>query len=272
LEKYHALLIVDADSIADRNALRELDREVERGKKVIQCLNGVENTMASWFTVLMNVSRTLSNEVLEPAANKIGFSSHLVGNGMCFATEILSKYGWNAFSVGEDWEHHAKLIEMGEKVWFARKVGFYHQESESLKQATPQRLRWSGGRLAIAWRYGLRLLCTGFVNRDVLKISGSLPLVLPNPSMGVNLTVLGLVGSLLVGWAKGSSTMLPWYVLILIGQGCLFTVGAGYTQRKLASLASVFMAPMFLGWKMLIDILASLGVGAKSWVRTERKS
>ncbi len=271
LEKFDALLIVDADSIADRNALRGLDREVLRGKKVIQCLNGVENTMASWFTILMNVSRTLSNEVLEPAANKIGFSSHLVGNGMCFTREILGKYGWNAFSVGEDWEHHAKLTELGEKVWFAKGVGVYHQESESLKQATPQRLRWSGGRLAIAWRYGFRLLCSGFVNRDVVKISGSLPLVLPNPSMGVNLTVLGVAGSLLVGWVKGSSGLLPWYVLILIGQGCLFAVGAAYTQRKLISLASVFMAPMFLAWKMAIDILSSLGVGRKLWVRTQRK-
>jgi cellulose synthase/poly-beta-1,6-N-acetylglucosamine synthase-like glycosyltransferase len=270
LEEYHALLIVDADSIADLNALRELDREVQRGKKVIQCLNGVENTMASWFTVLMNVSRTLSNEVLEPATNKIGFSSHLVGNGMCFTKEILSKYGWNAFSVGEDWEHHAKLIEMGEKVWFAKKVGFYHQESESLKQATPQRLRWSGGRLAIAWRYGLRLLCSGFVNRDVLKISGSLPLVLPNPSMGVNLTVLGLMGSFLVGWIEGSAAFLPWYGLLLVGQGVLFVVGIAHTKRKLAGLGSAILAPVFLMWKMIIDIVSLLGFGRRRWVRTKR--
>jgi cellulose synthase/poly-beta-1,6-N-acetylglucosamine synthase-like glycosyltransferase len=271
ITKYDALLIVDADSIADRNALRNLDHEVQSGRKVIQCLNGVENTMASWFTILMNVSRTLSNEVLEPAANKIGFSSHLVGNGMCFKTEIVKKYGWNAFSVGEDWEHHSRLIEFGEKVWFAKGVRIYHQESDSLRQATPQRLRWSSGRLAIAWRYGFRLFSGGLLNRDLVKISGSLPLILPNPSLGVNLTVVGGVTSLLVAWIYRETAFLYWYCFLLAGQGVLFSIGAVYTQQKLASLSSIFMVPTFLAWKMAIDVLSSLGVGRKIWVRTKRK-
>jgi hypothetical protein len=31
------------------------------------------------------------------------------------------------------------------------------------------------------------------------------------------------------------------------------------------------MAPVFLAWKILIDLFSALGLGAKTWVRTERK-
>jgi cellulose synthase/poly-beta-1,6-N-acetylglucosamine synthase-like glycosyltransferase len=190
---------------------------------------------------------------------------------MCFASEILIRYGWHAFSVGEDWEHHAKLIEAGEKVWFAEEVKVYHQESESLKQATPQRLRWSGGRIAIAWRFGFRLLWGGILRRNIVKISGALPLLLPNPSLAVNLTVLGSVASFCLCWLNGDSSFLSWYLSLLIGQGCLFMVGVAYTKHKLASLASVILAPAFLMWKMGIDVLSALGFGRRNWVRTERK-
>lgn len=272
LESYDAVFIIDADSIAGQGALKNLDGEVQRGRKVVQCLNGVENTEASWFTVLMNVSRTLSNKVLEPAADRLGLSSHLVGNGMCFSRDILKKYGWNAFSVGEDWEYHAKLIEAGERVCFAKDAGVYHQESESLRQATPQRLRWSGGRMAIAWRYGFRLMWRGILERDKVKISGAFPLVFPNPSLGVNLTIAGTAISMLVYWLREVPFFALLYGSLLLGQVGMFVVGALYTQQKMISLASIVVAPLFLAWKMTIDGISFFGIGRKTWVRTERKS
>lgn len=271
LDLYDAVFIIDADSIAEINAIKNLDCEVQQGKKVVQCLNGVENTLASWFTVLMNVSRTLSNEILEPAANKIGLSSHLVGNGMCFTTDIIKKFGWKAFSVGEDWEQHAKLIEDGEKIWFSKNVCVYHQESESLRQASSQRLRWSGGRFSIAWRYGFKLLLIGVVQRNIVKISGSLPLVFPNPSLGANLTLLCLLMSSLLLFSRGDLFLFSYYAIILIGQATLFIVGVAHTQHKLVSLASLCMAPLFLIWKIAIDTCSVFGIGTKVWVRTERR-
>jgi cellulose synthase/poly-beta-1,6-N-acetylglucosamine synthase-like glycosyltransferase len=146
IEKYDAVFIVDADSLVERMALRNLDEVIQSGAKAIQCHNGLANPGASWFTRLLDVSRTLSNEVLEPAKEKLGLSSHLMGNGMCFTREIMSRYGWKAFSVGEDWEYSTKLILHGERIAFANRVQVLHQESVDLRQATPQRLRWSSGR------------------------------------------------------------------------------------------------------------------------------
>jgi cellulose synthase/poly-beta-1,6-N-acetylglucosamine synthase-like glycosyltransferase len=271
--KYDALLIIDADSIAEENALNSLDTEVQKGKKIIQCHNGVENVSASWLTVLMNVSRTLSNEVLEPATNKIGLSSHLVGNGMCFTIDIIKKYGWHAFSVGEDWEQHAKLIESGEKIWFNKNARFYHQESETLKQAFPQRLRWAGGRFKIAWQFGFKLLLNGILETNIVKISGAFPLILPNPSLAVNLTIIGLLTSIIIHITN--NTQYLFIIIIFCGvvfiNLLLFIVGSLNTKQPRTSLFSILMAPVFLAWKILIDLFSALGLGAKTWVRTERK-
>ena len=125
--------------------------------------------------------------------------------------------------------------------------------------------------MAVAWRYGFQLFWKGIIKLDAVKISGALPLILPNPSLGANFTVIGLLASLLVFWLEGGLSLVWWYAALLVGQGSLFLVGVFYTQDKFASLASLFVAPAFLAWKLAIDGLSALGIGRKVWVRTERK-
>ena len=148
MNEQEAIFIIDADSIIKGDLFLQLDKALRNGNKIIQCYNGVANPGQSWFTRLLDVSRTVGNEILQPAKQKLGLSSNLMGNGMCFASNILMKYGWDAFTVGEDWEYYAKLVQAGEMVAFANKARVYHQESSSLKQATSQRMRWSSGRFA----------------------------------------------------------------------------------------------------------------------------
>ena len=50
----------------------------------------------------------------------------------------------------------------------------YHQESNSLNQATSQRLRWSSGRFSIARTLGVRLLTKGIREKNGLSMPHSL--------------------------------------------------------------------------------------------------
>jgi hypothetical protein len=50
------LSIVDGDSIVNPEFLHQLNLQLERGDRVIQCYNGVANSQASWFTRVMDVS------------------------------------------------------------------------------------------------------------------------------------------------------------------------------------------------------------------------
>jgi cellulose synthase/poly-beta-1,6-N-acetylglucosamine synthase-like glycosyltransferase len=271
LDQYDAIFIIDADSMLMTDVLKELNRILGQRKDVIQCYNGVANPDESWFTRLLNVSRTIGNEIYHPAKQKLGLSSYLMGNGMCFSTKLLLKYGWEAFSVGEDWEYYAKLIQEGETVAFAYNARVYHQESSSLKQATSQRMRWSGGRFAIARKYGFGLLYRGLIERNFKKIDASFPFIFPNPSLGMNITAIGFVLSFLVSKAFNSNIFVLWFCFLLLIQFGIFLIGIGYTKDKLKNFAALFFAPLFLAWKMGIDIFSIFGMGRKKWVRTKRK-
>jgi cellulose synthase/poly-beta-1,6-N-acetylglucosamine synthase-like glycosyltransferase len=268
LDEYDAIFIVDADSVMETNAFRHLDLAIQHGARIIQCFNGVANPDESWFTRLMDVSRTISNQLLEPAKESLGLSSHLMGNGMGFTKDIITKYGWDAFTVGEDWEYYAKIVSRGERVAFAKNVQVYHQESVALRQATPQRMRWSSGRMAIAYRYGPSLLFSGLLGFDIRKMDAALPLILPNPSMGVNLNLFLLLLSIPLGY----QFLIYWFSTALLIQIILFCIGVMYTKNRLQKFLAMFMAPVFLAWKMIIDFLSTVGLGRKRWVRTERRN
>lgn len=270
IKEYDAMFIIDADSVVDKDLLKELDILIQEGKIAIQCYNGVFNHDDSWFTRMLDVSRTISNEIFHPAKVKLGFSSYLMGNGMCFSATVLKKYGWDAFTIGEDWEYYARLISSGEMIAFANKARVYHQESSSLKQATSQRMRWSSGRFEIFQKYGLKLFYRGLFERDIRKLEASFPLILPNPSLGMNITILFFALSFLVT-PSSRSFFNVWSLSLILIQAGIFMIGVAYTEKKFKKLLSIFIAPLFLVWKMGIDVLSIIGFGRKEWVRTQRK-
>jgi cellulose synthase/poly-beta-1,6-N-acetylglucosamine synthase-like glycosyltransferase len=271
LDSIDAMVVVDGDSLVRPDFLKHLNLQLERGDEVIQCYNGVANPGQSWFTRLMNVSRTIANEILHPGKRKLGLSSHLMGNGMCFATPIIRRFGWNAFTVGEDWEYYARLILSGAHVGYSRDARVYHQESVNLRQASSQRLRWSGGRFQILRRYGPALFVQGIRTGSLKCLDASLPLLLPNPSLGMNLTVLGFTASALAWFMTGERLLAAVYSSLLAIQLIMFLVGVMHTHDRMASALSLFLAPAFLVWKLGIDVLSLTGVGTKGWKPTERK-
>jgi cellulose synthase/poly-beta-1,6-N-acetylglucosamine synthase-like glycosyltransferase len=269
LARYDAVLIVDADCTISSGSLRCLDGSLQQ-TGVVQCHNGVGNPDQTWFTRLLDVSRTVANRIYSPAKRRLGLSCELTGTGMCFSTRILRKHAWDAFTVGEDWEYYAKLLQKGESVGFEMNARILHQESASLRQATSQRMRWSSGRFAVAWRYGFPLLARGVAQRNRVMLDAGLSLILPNPSLGMNLTLLCLGAAFFA--APGHRVVLAsWFLLLALAQLGIFVIGVFYTGNRLSKLLSIFIAPAFLAWKMGIDALSIVGAGRKKWVRTERK-
>jgi hypothetical protein len=51
-----------------------------------------------------------------------------------------------------------------------------------------------------------------------------------------------------------------------------FAAGLALTEAPLRALAGIILIPIFLPWRMTIEILGLLGYGRKRWVRTARVS
>jgi hypothetical protein len=87
----------------------------------------------------------------------------------------------------------------------------------------------------------------------------------------MNITAIGFVLSLLLSRFFKSDIFVLWFCSLLLIQFGIFLVGIGYTKDKLKNFAALFFAPLFLVWKMGIDIVTFLGIGGNKWVRTKRK-
>jgi 1,2-diacylglycerol 3-beta-glucosyltransferase len=271
LEKFDAVFIVDADNYVDPAVLRELNRLLNRGEQAIQCYNAVGNRDDSWFTQLLFVSRTIGNLLCHEAKFRLGLSSYLMGNGLCFRSELLRKKGWTAFSHGEDWEYYAQLVREGITIGFAARAKVFHQESRSLNQATSQRLRWSSGRFAIARTHGVPLFLKGLRTLNWRFVDASFPLIFPNYSLQVNLACAAAAGALL---APSHALKLPLVCVsagVVAVQVLLFLAGACIAGSPWKTFRAALFAPVFLVWKTVIDLLCLTGLyRGKSWVRTRR--
>lgn len=271
LEKFDAVFMVDADNTVDPMILTELNQAINRGELAIQCNNSVGNRADSWFTQLLFVSRTVSNLLYHHSKYKLGLSSYLMGNGLCFNASLLLTKGWTAFSAGEDWEYYARLINEGVKIGFAVKARVFHQESKSLDQATSQRLRWSSGRFKVARGLGVRLFLRGLRDWDWFTLDASLPLVFPNYSLQINLTVFAIILGIFLPASAVRTLFIALCLFLLSGQLILFLTGAYIAGGYWETFKAMIRAPLFLVWKSIIDIFSLTGLyRGDKWVRTSR--
>ena len=89
LDRFDALLVVDADTRVGAQTLTELSRYLSRGCQVIQCSITIPNRHESWFTELLFVARTINNVFYHWAKEKLGLSAYLMGSGMCLTTGLV---------------------------------------------------------------------------------------------------------------------------------------------------------------------------------------
>lgn len=271
LEDYDAVLIVDADTMVNPSILMELNKMLNQGEQAIQCYIEVPNRGETWFTQLIHLSRTINDLLYHYSKYKLGLSSYLMGTGMCFSSSLLRKNRWTAYTLSEDWEYFAQLIEQGHKIGFAVRAIVLQQESNSLQQATSQRLRWASGRFYVVKNLGMKLLLKGIFQRDLVMADASLSLLLPNWSLQINLIILTLAASLLLPASPFKAVSLTLCLGILAVQGILVIAGIILSGSSWAMVKAVLMSPLFLGWKLIIDLLCMTGLySGTRWVRTAR--
>jgi len=271
LNNYDAVLIVDADTTVKPDILTELNVLLNRGEQAIQCYIEIPNRNESWFTQLISLSRTINDLFYHYSKYKLSLSAYLMGTGMCFKASLLENKKWNAFSLSEDWEYFARLIEDGYRIGFAANAVVYQQESSSLKQATSQRLRWASGRFFVVKNLGMKLFLKGIRRRDLVMIDASLSLLFPNWSLQINLILLTLLASLFLPVSSFKTTILGIGFVLLGIQALIVIAGMYLAGNPLSTLKAVLVAPVFLVWKFFIDLLCVTGLyRGKKWIRTER--
>ena len=270
-----ALVIIDADTIVDRDLLRAFDGDLQSGHDWIQAYYTVANPDASWRTRLMTYALSLFNGVMPLGKTRLGVGSALYGNGMCFSVPGLERVPWQCHGLVEDMEHAWNVRLAGEKIEFQPNVSVRAAMlSSGGKASVSQRRRWEFGRRQVRRTYlgpllrskrlGLWKKCLSFCELTIptmgtlailyvfLGAVDSLALIaLRDPPLDALRPFLaGCVGLMTI--ALGTYAIAPFFAMRLPWRFAL-SLGA---------------FPVYLVWKVAI----SSGAKPGQWVRTPRET
>lgn len=265
LADYDAVVMVDADSVVDRQFLRAMDARLAAGAQALQGYYGVLDARST-AAALRSVSFALMHYVRPLGKSLWGGSCGLKGNGMAFSAELLKAAGWRSFSVVEDAEQHFRLVDMGYGVEFVPEARVWGEMPTTLRGARGQNLRWEAGRWKVARRWSLPLLWRGLRRRSPALVDAAVePLVPP-------LSVVATLGTAVGVWglALGSGGLIVAGVASLCGLAVHVVGGMVVARAPLSAWRSLLAAPLYLVWKVALYGQALLGVGGEKWVRTPR--
>jgi exopolysaccharide biosynthesis WecB/TagA/CpsF family protein len=268
-----AMVVVDADSIADSNLLCALERELAAGHGVVQADYTVIVDPASPKSAIVAAGFLLFHRVRFSGRARLGMAANLVGNGMLFSRPVLEEHPWDAFSGVEDLEYSIRLRLEAIRPQFASAAYVSGPGPATRAGVDRQRLRWEGGRFAVVRTWLVKLVVTSVHRRDARLLDAALDLAVPPLGLmclataaGALLTTAAVLTKVAPVW-----TLTPWAVAVVAIPAYVF-IGLRAANAPPAVWRAVLGAPAFLAWKLLTYVRLLRGFDASRWDRSDRQS
>jgi glycosyltransferase involved in cell wall biosynthesis len=268
--QYDAVIVIDADTIANSQLLQAFARGLAGGSKALQAHYAVLNAADSASAALRWLALSLVNYIRPLGRNAWGGSSTLTGNGMCLSWEILARHPWQAFGLSEDYQYYLTLVASGDRVMFVPDAKVYSPMPTTVRQLQSQDIRWeassrdsSSGQRRLAWN----LLEGGIRQRDWVRLDALAELLTPPLSVLASGTVLLLAGAIILG---GPTQIL---LATVVAGALLSYVGSAFVLLRppLAVYRALVHAPAYICRKLWIYfVLRHLPRYTSTWVRTAR--
>ncbi len=266
-----AVAVVDADTTVSQNLLRAFAARIERGAEAVQVDYAVQNPDASWRTRLLRIAFGTFHVLRSLARERLGLSTGLRGNGMCFTARLLRAVPHRAFSLVEDLEYGIDLGEAGYRVHYAPEAHVYGEMVSLATPARTQRQRWEHGRRKLALLRGPALLVRGLRRRDKLLFDLAMDLLVPPLSSLVIISALGVFASSLVSarTAEPSIAVMLWIISLLF---LAFYVLRGWALSSTGArgLLDLMWAPAYMVWKLTL-LFSPSDYKKDEWLRTTRE-
>ncbi len=266
-----AVVIFDADTLADRHFLTYMDARIQKGGVALQGRYDLINPFDNWRTALLYSALLLHNRLRPLARQALGWATVLKGNGMCFTRNVVQRFGWNAYTLAEDIEYTTTLLDAGIRVEPVAQAVLYAQAPVTGRQASTQRMRWEGGRFALVKRDAPRMLVNFIRTRSMAHLDWAMDLFIPPLAILVGVPLIMLAVNLLPAMVSGAVSTLSWAWLgTLAGTAVYVLGGLLISGARPQAYLYLLCTPFFLAWKAKIYMLMLLGRGPNGWVRTER--
>lgn len=161
--EFDVALVVDADTIIDRDFLRAMDTAFVRGAVAAQGFYSVRDPAGSTSAGLRYAALACRHHLRPQGRCRLGASCGLYGNGMAFRREVLRRRRWTGHLV-EDAEFQMELlVRDGDIATYVPQALIHAEMPGTLEAASSQNERWERGRIELARRY-LPILTRQFVH------------------------------------------------------------------------------------------------------------
>ncbi|MEW5746929.1 MAG: glycosyltransferase family 2 protein [Nitrospirota bacterium] len=271
-EQFDAFIVLDADSVLDRNFLNVMNSRMLAGQQVIQAYDGIANPDASPLTYVFLVGNSIENRLFYEAKARLGLSVNLRGNGMCFARNVFVEHPWTAYSIVEDVEYGLRLIKEGLPISFASETAVLARQPETLEQAHTQRVRWASGSMKVSKTYAFRLMIEGLHAQDRTLFDAGLTLAALSKPLLLLLSLAAVAAALLYqggGYERGA--VYAGWALLLLGTQVAYLL-TGVLLERLTARRALFLlsSPILILWFFFITVLGIARYRSSLWLRTKR--
>lgn len=264
---FDGVVVLDADCIPSPNLLAAVDRRLRAGARALQVDYVAANPQDSHVAALRCGAFALMNTVRFAGKQRLGLSCGLVGTGMAFTGELLEREPWSTTGLVEDGEYHMRLVQRGERAEFVADAWVSSAVPTTARGGADQQARWEQGKLQLIRRWSFKLMATGVLRRDAVRLHAGLEYLVPPQS----LIAAGSVASALAGALLGSRRLLALSAATLAAQIGFVLAGLWFVRAPLAVYRALLSAPALIATKVALYARLLCGRGPTTWVRTERE-
>lgn len=154
---FDALCFFDADNLAGRDFLKEINAALSSGADVAMGFRRAKNYRQNSVSELFGTYWYQVMYTLNIPNTAMGLPAVVSGTGFAVTMKTL-KDGWNTQTMLEDIEFTIQMILQGKRIIIAPKALFYDEQPSTLRAGLRQRYRWTCGEYLLLRRYLPRLM------------------------------------------------------------------------------------------------------------------
>lgn len=269
LQRYDAVVIVDADSLVDRNFADAIAQGPPLRNAAAQTYNGIANRSASWLSRLAGLLITARYDGQFRLKAHAALSCPMA-NGMVMGTETIARLGWPADSLTENWEMFARYVAAGIRVSYLPRARLGSEQAKALAESGTQRRRWQAGRSDVLRRYASPILRS----RETpwrQKVDAIAELSAPGPVLQ---SFIAAVGAAVMATLPGRLAALVAFgfaaSVLHVGTWTLWALKREPDPALV--IRALFRLPQYAVWRVLIALGTVSTSRRKAWLRSPRPS
>jgi cellulose synthase/poly-beta-1,6-N-acetylglucosamine synthase-like glycosyltransferase len=249
-------VVIDADTHMECDFLRWVNHHLCTGARVVQGYSQVRHPEDSPMESLAFLGFALNRNLRYRGRSKLGWTSNLMGTGMCFLRNVIEEHGWNTTSMVEDIEYEMMLHLHGIRVFFAYDARVSVELHNSVEQSKGQRTRWDVGKFGVRNTYVPKLLLEGMRKKDVSYFDSAMELLLPPFSI---LCLIVLAFCTFFAFSGYQEKNLNFYIWLTVFVSLIFYVLLGLITARadIKVYRALCYAPFFIVWRFWIVFFES---------------